>query len=171
MYGVNAALVEVDVNTGKTKVLKYASCVDIGVIGNRLAVEGQAYGGISHCIGFALSEDYQDINKHKNMIACGIPQIADIPDDIRVEFLETPRDLGPFGSSGCSEVFQSSGHMAVINAIDNATCCRIYELPATPDKVKAAWAAKQEGKELKPEKYYLGPDMDDVLDRIASNPM
>ena len=171
MYGVNTALVEVDVNSGKTKVLRYASCVDIGVIGNRLAVEGQAYGGISHCIGFALSEDYQDINKHKNIIAAGIPQIADVPDDISVEFLETPRDLGPFGSSGCSEVFQSSGHMAVINGINNAIGCRIYELPATPDKVKAAWAAKQEGKEFKPEKYYLGPDMDDVLDRIASNPM
>ena len=172
MYGVNASLVEVDVNTGKTKVLRYASCVDIGVIGNRLAVDGQAYGGISHSIGFALSEDYQDINKHKNMIACGIPQILDIPDDIRVDYLETPRgEFGAFGSSGCTEVFQSSGHMAVINAIKDATGCRIYELPATPDKVKAAWAAKQEGKELKPEKYYLGSDLDDAMDEIASHPL
>ena len=171
MYGVNVALVEVDVNTGKTKVLRYASCVDIGTIGNRLAVEGQGYGGISHSIGFALSEDYQDIKKHKNMVACGIPQALDIPDDIRLDFIETPRDLVPFGSSGCSEVFQSSGHMAVINAINNATGCRIYELPATPDKVKAAWAAKQEGKELKPAKYYLGPDFEDMLDEIANKPL
>ena len=171
MYGVNTALVEVNVNTGKTKVLRYASCVDIGVIGNKLAVDGQAYGGISHSIGFALSEDYQDIKRHRNMIACGIPQIQDIPDDIRVEYSETPRPLGPFGSSGCSEVFQSSGHMAVINAIKDATGCRIYELPATPDKVKAALAAKQNGQELKPAKYYLGPDMEDVLDDIAGRPM
>ena len=172
MYGVNTALVEVDVNTGKTKVLRFASCVDVGVVGNKLAVDGQAYGGISHSIGFALSEDYQDIKKHRNMISCGIPQANDIPDDIRVEYLETPRgNMGAFGSSGCSEVFQSSGHMAVINAIDDATGCRIYELPATPDKVKAAWAAKQEGKELKPAKYYLGPDLDDALDEIASHPM
>ena len=46
--------------------------------------------------------------------------------------------------------------MAVINAIKDATGCRIYELPATPDKVKAALAAKQNGQELKPAKYYLG---------------
>ncbi len=172
MYGANCALVEVDVNTGKTKVLRFACCADIGVIGNKLAVDGQAFGGISHCIGFALSEDYQDIKKHRNMIACGIPQILDIPDDIRVEYLETPRgELGAFGSSGCSEVFQSSGHMAVINAINNATGCRIYELPATPDKVKAAWAAKQEGRELKPAKYYIGPDLEDALEAIKSHPM
>lgn len=172
MYGVNTALVEVDVNTGKTKVLRYACCVDVGVIGNKLAVDGQAYGGISHSIGFALSEDYQDIKKHRNIVACGIPQARDIPDDIRVEYLETPRgERGAFGSSGCSEVFQSSGHMAVINAINNATGCRIFELPATPDKVKAAWEAKQRGEEIKPAKYYLGPDMEDVLDEIASHPM
>ena len=171
MYGVNTALVEVDVNTGKTKVLKFACAADIGVIGNKLALEGQAYGGISHSIGFAISEDYQDINKHKNMIACGIPQANDIPDDIRLEFVETPRDRGPFGSSGASECFQSSGHMAVINAINDATGCRIYELPATPDKVKAAWAAKQNGEEFKPAKYYLGPDFEDMLEEIAGKPL
>ena len=171
MYGVNCALVEVDVNTGKTKVLKFACASDIGVIGNKLSVEGQAYGGISHSIGFAISEDYQDINKHKNIITAGIPQANDIPDDIRLEFVETPRDRGPFGSSGASECYQSSGHMAVINAINNATGCRIYELPATPDKVKAAWAAKQNGEEFKPAKYYLGPDFEDMLEEIAGKPL
>lgn len=172
MYGCNTALVEVDVNTGKTKVLRFACCADVGIVGNKLAVDGQAYGGISHSIGFALSEDYQDIKKHRNMIACGVPQIKDIPDDIRVEYLETPRgETGAFGSSGCSEVFQSSGHMAVINAINDAIGCRIYELPATPDKVKAAWDAKQRGEELKPAKYYLGTDFEDEMDYIASHPM
>ena len=172
MYGCNTALVEVDVNTGKTKVLRFACCADVGVIGNKLAVDGQAYGGISHSIGFALSEDYQDIKKHRNMIACGIPQIKDIPDDIRVEYLETPRGAtGAFGSSRCSEVFQSSGHMAVINAIHDATGCRIYELPATPDKVKAAWEAKQEGRELKPAKYYLGVEFEDEMENIANHPL
>ncbi|MCR5388896.1 MAG: aldehyde oxidoreductase, partial [Lachnospiraceae bacterium] len=109
---------------------------------------------------------------HKNIIACGVPQVQDIPDDIRVEFLETPRGAtGAFGSAGCSEVFQSSQHMAVINAIDDAIGCRIYELPATPDKVKAALAAKAEGKELKPAKYFLGSELEDELDEIQAHPM
>jgi aldehyde oxidoreductase len=71
MYCVNVALVEVDVNTGKAKVLRYTCVSDVGVIGNKLSVEGQAYGGLSHSIGFALSEDYNAENKHGNMAGCG----------------------------------------------------------------------------------------------------
>ena len=166
MYGVNVCLVEVDVNTGKTKVLRYHTVADVGTVGNKLAVDGQAFGGLSHSIGFALSEDFFDINKDKNMAVCGIPQILDIPDDLNVEYVETPRPHGPYGSSGASECFQSSGHMAVINAINNACGVRIYDLPARPAKLKAAWQAKQEGKDLKPAKYYLGKDFEDMLEEI-----
>ena len=166
MYGLHVCLVEVDVNTGKTQVLRNHSLVDIGPIGNKLAVDGQAFGGMSHCIGFALSEQFEDIKKHKNMIACGIPQIKDIPDDISVEFIETPRPRGPHGSSGCSEVFQSSGHTAVLNAITDACGVRIYDLPATPAKVKAAYEALQRGEDLTPPKYYLGKDFEDMLDEL-----
>ena len=171
MYAVNTCLVEVDVNTGKTKVLRYHTVADVGTVGNKLAVDGQAYGGLSHSIGFALSEDFRDIHKDKNMAACGIPNILDIPDDFSVEYIETPRPFGPHGSSGVSECFQSSGHMAVINAINNACGVRIYDLPARPEKVKAALAAKAEGKDLTPAKYYLGKDFEDVLDEIRSEPI
>ncbi len=170
MYGVNVALVEVDVNTGKTKVLRFTCVSDVGVIGNRLAVEGQAYGGISHSIGFALSEDYNAENKHGSMVGCGIPTIDMIPDDINLLFLETPRPAGPHGSCGCSECYQSSNHMAVINAINNACGVRIYSLPATPDKVKAGWEKKQRGEDLTPPKYFLGSDMEDELEFIKANP-
>lgn len=99
MYCLNIAEVEVDPNTGKTKVLHYAAVSDCGILGNMLAVDGQAYGGISHSIGFALSEDYYDVMKDKNIEACGIPHIADIPDDIRVIHIENPRLNGPHGST------------------------------------------------------------------------
>lgn len=61
--------------------------------------------------------------------------------------------------------------MAVINAIDDAAGVRIYELPATPAKVKAALKAKKEGKELKPAKYFLGSDLHKELDNIIENPV
>ncbi|MDR3304851.1 MAG: molybdopterin-dependent oxidoreductase, partial [Clostridiales Family XIII bacterium] len=48
MYAVNTCLAEVDVETGKTQVLKYTTVADVGVVGNLLAVEGQGYGGLSH---------------------------------------------------------------------------------------------------------------------------
>ena len=171
MYGCNTCLVEVDPKTYKATVLKYTCAADVGVIGNRLAVEGQAYGGLSHSIGFALSEEYEQDKKHGNPVGCGIPQIDAIPDDFNVLFLETPRPRGPQGSSGCSECFQSSGHMAVINAINNATGARVYALPATPDKIKAAMEKKAAGEDLTPEPYWLGSTLNDELELIKANPM
>jgi aldehyde oxidoreductase len=171
MYGVNVALVEVDKNSGKATVKRYTTAADVGTIGNRLAVDGQAYGGLSHSIGFALSEDYNAEKKHGNIAGCGIPTIDAIPDDFNVMYLETPRPLGPYGSSGSSECFQSSGHMAVINAINNACGVRVYALPATPDKIKAGLEKKAKGEDLTPPKYFLGTDFEDELDLIKANPL
>ena len=105
------------------------------------------------------------------MAGCGIPTIDMIPDDINLIFQETPRPAGPHGSCGCSEVFQSSNHMAVINAINDACGVRVYALPATPDKVKAGWEAKERGEDLTPPKYFLGPDLDEELETIKANPV
>ena len=171
MYAVNTCLVEVDVNTGKTQVLKYTTACDVGVVGNMLSVEGQAFGGLSHSIGFALSENYEQTPKYDTIVGSGIPTIDAIPDDFNVLFLETPRPRGPQGSSGCSECFQSSGHMAVINAINNACGVRVYALPATPDKVKAGWEKLQKGEDLTPEPYFLGSELDDELELIKANPI
>ncbi len=170
-YVLNMAEVEVDLATGRTTVLKF-TCVDcIGKVGNIDAVNGQAYGGISHSIGFALSENYDDVKRHANMAGAGIPSIKDIPDDIEVIHYERPDEHGPFGSSGASEGFQSSGHVAVINAIYNAAGVRIHEIPATPAKVKAALEAKSEGKSYAPGKYFLGSDLYEELENIKANPV
>jgi aldehyde oxidoreductase len=171
MYAVNVCLVEVSVDTGKTQVLRYTTAADVGTIGNKLAVDGQAYGGLSHSIGFALSEDYNAEKKHGNIAGCGIPTIDMIPDDFNIIYQETARPLGPQGSAGCSENFQCSGHMAVINAINNACGARVYTLPATPDKVKAAYEKRQRGEDLTPAKYYLGTDFEEELEFIKANPM
>ena len=171
-YGVNTALVEVDVLTGKVKVLRFSAAVDVGTVGNRLSVEGQGYGGISHSIGFALKEDYDGTDRSGNMVYCGIPSISDIPDDFNLVFVEdNPRPKGPHGSSGCAEVFQCSNHMAVINAIHNACGVRIYDLPAIPEKIKAGWEALQRGEDLTPPKYFLGSEFEDELEEIRDNPI
>jgi aldehyde oxidoreductase len=136
-YAIFLAEVEVDIATGKTTVEKLQINADVGVIASRQAVEGQMYGGMSQGVGFALTEDFEDIKKHTNMIACGMPYIKDIPDDFVCEFTETPRPTGPFGACGCGEVPMSSPHAAIINAIYNACGVRITELPARPEKVLA----------------------------------
>lgn len=106
----------------------------VGRVGNIDAVNGQAYGGISHSIGFALKEDYQDVKKHANMFGAGVSYIKDIPDDINVIHMPVTIEDGPFGSSGASEAFQASGHVAVLNGIARACGVRIHEMPATARK-------------------------------------
>ncbi len=170
-YGIFMAEVEVDTKTGKTKILKMTAEADIGVIGSRQVVEGQAFGGISQGIGMALGENYDDIQKHTNLMACGFPYINDIPDELEVDFLETPRSRGPQGSSGCGELFQTSPHVAVINAIYNACGVRIREFPATPEKVLAGLKAREKGEVLKKEKYYLGSDLHEKIAEIKRNPV
>ena len=171
-YVCTIAEVAVDTRTGKTTVLRYTCVDDMGVTANPLSLDGQAYGGISHCIGYALSENYDDVSKHNNILACGIPYIKDIPDDIQLIHMETPRYNGPFGSGGCSEGYQSCGHMAVINAIYNACGVRIYELPATPEKVKAGIDTLAAGGTIEPPKpYFLGSDLYEELDYIKANPV
>jgi aldehyde oxidoreductase len=170
-YALYCCEVAVDTETGKTTVDKFTCVYDVGVIGNIQAVEGQAYGGLAHCIGFALTEDYRDVKVHNNMAKCGIAYATDIPDDIDLIPCENPRPHGPWGSTGASEVFQTSAHVAVLNAINNATGVRIYELPATPEKVKAGLKAVAKGGQTKPKKYFLGSDLAEELEKIKANPV
>jgi aldehyde oxidoreductase len=170
MYVIFMAEVEVDTATGATKVLKLTCVGDVGVIGNVLGVEGQAYGGMSHSLGFALKTDFSDMQKHATMKGAGITEIEDMPDDIELIWSETYREHGPHGSAGCAEAFQCSGHVAILNAINSAVGVRIYDVPATPEKVKKLMDLKAQGKEYKPEKYYLGPDFYEDMDYIEKHP-
>lgn len=137
MYGVFLAEVSVNTKTGKTTVDGMTLMADIGKINNKLVVDGQIYGGIAQGIGLALSEDFEDIQKHSTMLGAGIPYAKDIPDKMEVYYFENAREFGPFGASGVGELPLTSPHVAIINAIYNATGVRIRHLPAYPDKVLA----------------------------------
>jgi len=142
MYGLFMSQVAVDTATGKTTVEKMVMVADIGKINNKLVVDGQLYGGMAQGVGLALSEDYEDISKHSTMKGGGIPEIKDIPDDIELIYVETPRPDGPFGASGTGELPLTSPHASIINAIYNACGVRITQLPARPEKVLEGLRAK-----------------------------
>ncbi|MBQ3276752.1 MAG: molybdopterin-dependent oxidoreductase [Oscillospiraceae bacterium] len=171
-YAFFLAEVEVDTATGKVTCIGFTCVDDVGVIGDRVSVDGQAYGGISHGIGFALSENYDDVKKHANMAGAGVPGIKDIPDNFHIYHVENPRMEGPWGSSGASEAFQSDPHMAVINAIYDACKVRIYDLPATPDKIKAGLKIVAAGGRTEPPApYNLGGDLYADLENVQANPI
>lgn len=137
MYGVFMAEVAVDIATGKTSVESMTMVADIGKVNNFLIVDGQMYGGMAQGIGLALSENYEDIKKHSTLRGAGFPFIKQVPDDMEVIYVETPRPDGPFGASGAGEIPLCAPHPAIINGIYNACGVRIKELPALPEKVLA----------------------------------
>lgn len=138
MYGLFLAEVSVNMKTGKTTVDRLVCVTDIGKVNNYLVVDGQIYGGMAQGVGLALTEDYEDLKKHSTMAGAGIPTIKDIPDDMEIIYVETPRKDGPFGASGVGEMPLTAPHPAIINAIYNACGARIRHLPAYPEKVLAA---------------------------------
>jgi len=138
MYGVCIAEVEVELNTGVTKVEKMTLAADIGTIINKLAVDGQMYGGLVQGIGLALTEDFEDLKKHTTLTGCGIPKIKDAPDSLDLLYTQTKRPNNFYGASGAGEMPLAAPHAAIINAIYNACGARVTHLPARPEKVLAA---------------------------------
>ncbi|MFO7596443.1 MAG: molybdopterin cofactor-binding domain-containing protein, partial [Desulfocurvibacter africanus] len=137
MYGVFMAEVGVDTATGKTNVDKMTLVADIGKIANKLAADGQLWGGLAQGIGLALSEDFEDIQKHSTMAGAGLPYIKDVPDEMELIYVESPRKHGPHGAGGVGELPLTSPHASIVNAIYNACGVRITHLPAYPEKVLA----------------------------------
>lgn len=137
MYGCLLSEVEVDLETGKARVEKFTIIADAGTIMNKLVVDGQLYGGLAQGIGLALSEDFEDLEKHITLTKCGIPQVKDVPDNINIIYQETYRPLSAYGASGVGELPLSAPHASIINAIYNACGVRITRLPALPEKIKA----------------------------------
>jgi aldehyde oxidoreductase len=141
VHNIQMAEVEVNTETGDVKVLKMTTAVDCGPIIHPQNLEGQLEGGMDQGIGYALREEFV-LGKTKDWITFKFPTIED---SFEVEFIkrETPRIRGTLGSTGIGEMTMVSTAPAVTNAIYNACGARIYHLPATPDKVKAALAAKK----------------------------
>ena len=143
MYAACLSEVTVEVATGKTKVDKITFLVDIGKVNNRLLVDGQLWGGVTQALGLALSEDFEDIEKHTSMLAGGIPYIKDVPDDIELIYFEHPREYGVHGAAGVGEIPLCVPHPAILNAIYNACGARVTRIPATPERVLEAMKKKR----------------------------
>ncbi|MFZ7101148.1 MAG: molybdopterin-dependent aldehyde oxidoreductase [Peptococcaceae bacterium] len=137
VYEVFMPEVEVDMKTGKAKVVKFTTVVDAGTITNKTTVDGQVYGGLAQGIGLALTEDFEDLEKHTTLLKCGLPYIQDIPDDMEIIYNIAPRPHGPYGASGIGEGPLTAPHPAILNAIYNACGVRVYAVPALPEKIKA----------------------------------
>ena len=143
--GVQFSDVEVDIETGVTKVKKIVCVQDTGLLLDRLTADSQCYGGIIMGIGFALFEHrILDRNTAKmvnpNMEWYLLPGPSDIP-EIDVTIVDQP-DRGVVGLGEPPTISTAS---AIANAVANAIGVRIRSLPITPERVLAALQQDKRG--------------------------
>jgi len=139
-FATQAALVEVDIHTGKVEVLKVVAAHDVGRAINPQAIAGQLEGGVAMGIGFALSEELvvkEGVVQNADLARYRIPRIKQVPDMVPI-IVEAATSEGPFGAKGVGEITSIPTAPAIVNAIHAATGVRITDLPATPDKIQAA---------------------------------
>jgi len=143
-FGAHAVEVEVDLETGKVKVLDYVAAHDLGRAINPLAVEGQIDGGVVMGLGYALTEE-MIIREGKVLNPNFLDyRLLTICDSIRAKkiLVETNDPLGPYGAKGVGEPCTIPVAAAVANAIYNAIGVRMRSLPITPEKILAALKEK-----------------------------
>ena len=143
-FGVQAAEVEVDIETGEVKVLKIAAAYDAGKAINPELVCAQIEGGIVQGLGSALFEEMK-IEKGKvlnpSFVDYKIPTVGDVPKMI-ISIIENPEPTGPWGARGIAEPCMVPTAPAIANAVFDAIGCRINSLPITAEKVLKAIKSK-----------------------------
>ena len=136
-FASTLAEVEVNTNTGQVKVLRVVYTADSGKIIHPLSFEGQCEGGIVYGLGLALMEQYIP-GETRTIKAYGLPTIRDAPEEITVLSVGVDYSRGPFGAKGGGEMSDVPIVAAITSAITNATGARIFDIPATPDRVLQA---------------------------------
>ncbi|MDQ4134889.1 MAG: xanthine dehydrogenase family protein molybdopterin-binding subunit [Pseudomonadota bacterium] len=141
--GVHICEVEVDPETGVTKIDRWTAVDDFGVIINPMIVEGQVHGGIAQGVGQALLEGTV-YDKSGQLVTASymdytMPRAIDLP-SFQVGMTTTPCPSNPLGIKGCGEAGAIAAPAAVINAITDALGHEDVPMPATPQTV---WRAAQ----------------------------
>ncbi|MEN6440122.1 MAG: molybdopterin cofactor-binding domain-containing protein, partial [Syntrophobacter sp.] len=141
VHAIQMAEVDVNTDTGEVRVVKVTTAVDPGTVINPLNLEGQLEGGMDQGVGYALREEYIH-GVTNDWFTFKFPTMK-TAFDMDVIINQTPRVKGPLGATGVGEMTMVCTAPAVINAIYDACGARIYDLPATPDKIRAALAVKK----------------------------
>lgn len=140
VHDIQLAEVEVNTDTGEVKVIRMVTAVDAGPVIHPQNLEGQLEGGMDQGVGYALREEYIH-GKTRDWLTFKFPTMK-TAFDMEIITRETPRARGTLGGTGIGEMTMVPTAAAVTNAIYNACGVRILDLPATPEKIKAALAEK-----------------------------
>jgi carbon-monoxide dehydrogenase large subunit len=139
--GCHAVEVEVDVETGRVRILHYVVVNDSGKLINPMIVAGQLVGGTAHAIGNALYEwmGYDDGAQPLTTTFADylLPSSTEVP-NIELHFLQSPSPLNPLGVKGVGESGCVPAAGAIVAAVEDAVSpfgITIGEYPVTPAKL------------------------------------
>ena len=140
-FGAHIAIVEVDADTGATRILRYVAVDDCGTRINPMIVDGQLHGGIAQGIGQALFEEavYDESGQLRtgSLVDYLVPTAADLP-SFELASTITPSPSNPLGVKGIGEAGTIASTPAVMNAIVDALQpfgVKDVVMPATPEKL------------------------------------
>jgi carbon-monoxide dehydrogenase large subunit len=140
-HGTHLCAVEIDTETGWTKIRKYVCVDDIGSVVNPLIVEGQVHGGLAQGIAQALYEEA--IYDADGNLTTGtfvdylLPSASDLP-EFTTDRTETPAPGHPLGAKGVGEAGTIASTPAVVNAVVDALRqfgVEDVRMPMTPERV------------------------------------
>ena len=139
------AEVEVDTRTGKVRVVRAVTAVDVGKAINPRQCWLQNEGSMLTALGSALFEEMQFDNGqpvNASFLDYMLPSMEDFPESFQSLLIETPHPDGPFGAKGMGEAALGSVAPAIGNAVANALGgVRLRDLPLRPERVLDALEA------------------------------
>ncbi len=151
--GTHICEVEIDPETGVSRVVRYTTVDDVGIAMNPMLVTGQVHGGVAQGIGQALYEGVAYDGEGQLLTAsfqdyC-VPRADDVP-PIQVTLDESaPCRTNPLGAKGCGESGAIGGPPCVANGVMDALSelgIKTLTTPLTPMKV---WQAIRDAKDAR----------------------
>jgi carbon-monoxide dehydrogenase large subunit len=147
--GCHVAEVEIDPETGITRIVRYTAVNDFGTVVNPMIVAGQLHGGVAQGIGQALMEEvnYDDNGQPitGSFMDYAMPRAEDIP-TMEIGDHPSPAKSNPLGTKGCGEAGCAGSLVCIVNAVVDALSdygIAHIDMPLTPERV---WRAIQDAK-------------------------
>jgi len=138
--------IEIDRDTGETRLVAYWAVDDIGTVISPILAHGQIHGGVAQVAGQVLGEccAYDDAGQllTGSFMDYFMPRADTLP-SFRSAMRETPSPTNALGAKGAGETGSTGGLAAIANALSDALHrggVRQFEMPATPCRV---WHALQ----------------------------
>ena len=131
------AEVEVDPETGATRVERIVTAHDVGAVINPVTHQGQIDGGVVMGLGQAVMEELTlDGGKvaNANLGDYKLPGIRDIP-RLQTVLVDSAGGLAPHGGKAIGEFANNNPPAAIANAVADAVGVRVFDIPVTAEKV------------------------------------